>query len=100
MHTVDIQFAWLELYVFGRLLTFKKVVLDDFCQIGAKGVQLRRKAFRVHLSSIVLGRINRFTCLTELIQLIWTSISEVDVPDKNVSQYSRSYLGVTPNLAS
>ena len=38
MHTVDIQLVWLELYFFGRLLTFEKVALDDFCQIGAKEV--------------------------------------------------------------
>lgn len=50
MPTVDIQFATVqfELYLFGRLLTFKKVTADDLCQASAKGVQRQSKAFRVN----------------------------------------------------
>ena len=89
MPTVDIQFATVrfELYLFGRLLTFKKVTADDLCQASAKGVQRQSKAFRAQLSKIVLGLIKPFRGLRELFQLIWSSISEVDVSDKNISKW-------------
>ena len=59
MPTVDIQLAtvWLELYLFGRLFTFKKVTVYDLFQVGAKGVQRRSKVFRIHRSRIVFGLI-------------------------------------------
>jgi hypothetical protein len=38
--------------------------------------------------------------LSQLLQLIWSSISKVDVSDKNVSKCSRIQGSPSPNLAA
>jgi len=85
MPTVDIEIVWLKLYFFGRLFTFKEVAVDDLYQVGAEGVQRRRETVRVHLPSLAVGVIEHLTGLSQLLQLIWSSISKIYVSDKNVS---------------
>ena len=63
--------------IIGRVLAFKKVAVDDLCQVAAKEAQCRRKVVRDHLSSIVLCLTKHFTSFSELFQLIWSTLARL-----------------------
>ena len=63
--------------IIGRVLTFKKVAVDDLCQVAAKEAHCRTKVVLDHLSSIVLCLTKHFTSLSELFQLIWSTLARL-----------------------